>query len=73
MGRWKISMAQRRNVDTVMDDGEWRSSREVSRLIGIDCKHLSASVNYWLARRCEQNKYTSEGRGKNKKYRKVII
>ena len=73
MGRWKISMAQRGDVDKAMNDGEWRSSRELAVVIGVDCKHTSASINYWLTRRCEQNKYVSEGRGKNKKFRKVII
>ena len=73
MGRWKISMAQRGDVDKIMNDGAWRSSKEIATLMGIECKHLSASINYWLARKCDQRKYVSEGRDRDKKYRKVRI
>ena len=74
MGRWKISMAERSQVDAIMADGEWRTSREIAVLIGKDCKHTSASINYWLVRKSESRykPYVVEGRNRNKKFKKMI-
>ena len=77
MGRYKITMAQRTQIDKIMDDGEWRTSRDIARIMGIDCKHTSSSICYWLVRRAERRQYiverdASEIRKNRKIFRKVI-
>ena len=77
MGRYKITMAQRAQIDKIMDDGEWRTSRDIARMMGIDCKHTSSSICYWLIRKTEQNSYVvekdaTEIRKNRKIFRKVI-
>ena len=77
MGRYKITMAQRAQIDKIMDDGEWRTSIDIASIMGIDCKHTSSSICYWLIRKAEQNSYvverdTTEIRKNRKIFRKVI-
>ena len=77
MGRYKITMAQRAQIDKIMDDGEWRTSIDIASIMGIDCKHTSSSICYWLIRKAEQNSYVverdaTEIRKNRKIFRKVI-
>ena len=77
MGRYKITMAQRAQIDKIMDDGEWRTSRDIARMMGIDCKHTSSSICYWLIRKAEKSLYVVEKdereiRKNRKIFRKVI-
>ena len=77
MGRYKLTMAQRAQIDKIMDDGEWRTSRDIARMMGIECKHTSSAICYWRIRKTEQNSYVvekdaTEIRKNRKIFRKVI-
>jgi hypothetical protein len=77
MGRYKITMAQRAQIDKIMDDGEWRTSRDIAMIMGIDCRRTSSSIGYFCRRKVDKHLYVvkmdeRETRKNRKIFRKVI-